>query len=181
MAGAAGETGRSSTRKCLFSSPQPAARYSSQPQPGFASGSSRAGASVYAYACPVSAAGTPAAAAADAHHSSSSWRAGSGALGSAGGLRHSLPASSAAASPYHSGAAWAGRWKGGIDSKKAPGSGTAAGLQQDESDVYGGLDVGTGDAASSVTSEASQYEAWQQELSFRLGSALRKLEQQPVR
>jgi hypothetical protein len=47
--------------------------------------------------------------------------------------------------------------------------------------VYGALDVRLGgggdDGASSVTSQGSQYDAWQQELSFRVSSALLKLEQ----
>lgn len=174
-------------RKCLFSSPQPAAVH------GVTTSSSRGGAHPHGHrARPLSAASAPTAAAAAVSYGSNSWLTGShGAWGVAGGAGVGGHHQPQAASPYHStystspvdlnaAAAAAGsstNWFiGGRGAAAAAGAGDAKG-------AYGCLDVRLGvggeDSASSVTltSQGSQYDAWQQELSFRVGSALRKLEQ----
>lgn len=152
-------------------------------------GGSRGGAFAHGHRLrPLSAAGGPTAA---AGCGGASWLTSSiGTWGSAAGAdvaSHHPPASY----PYHttystspagrkSAAAAAGH--GSSSSRFGGGRAAAGGL--DAPDVYGGLDVRLGpggdihdDGASSVSSQGSQYDAWQQELSFRVGSALRKLEQ----
>lgn len=135
-------------RKCLFSSPQPAA---------FASGS---GSRPFYRSLDVGQRPASATGVVMSHgegfdsrgFSSGPWGANSGSGNTAGVLKSRC-------SP-------AGLKHGGYGLKEH-----ATGVNYSSD---GAIDVD--DNASDVTSQASQYEAWQQELSFRLSSALRKLE-----